>query len=115
SEELLRGRGLFSRSGRPRPDASEKLERPWPRTGARLRAPSTAVESVPAPGEVFAQLPPTGSPAAEPAIRHRPFEGALAARPALTHQDLARGPAPFAQDGDPVVDEADHRGGRPRE
>src|SRR6185295_7105067 len=75
SEELLRGRGLFSRSGRPRPDASEKLERPWPRTGARPRAPSTAVESVPAPGEVFAQLPPTGSPEAEHAPRRSPFEG----------------------------------------
>src|SRR6476620_9656988 len=35
---------------------------------AQASAPSTAVGSVPANGEVFAQPPPTGSPEAEPAL-----------------------------------------------
>src|SRR5205085_9885004 len=38
AKELLRWRGLFSRSDRPRSDASEKLERPWPRPGPQARA-----------------------------------------------------------------------------
>src|SRR3954463_10572842 len=51
-----------------------KAERPWPRAGALPRAPSTAVESVPAIGEVFAQPSTRRSPPAKPAPSNRQSE-----------------------------------------
>jgi hypothetical protein len=84
SEELLQWRGLFFRSrpsaagmpGKSRSDHGRAQGRQQVgRNRTDPHGPSTAVGSVPANGEVFAQPPPTGSPAAEPAHSHAPSKG----------------------------------------